>query len=82
MPDLSQLFATAQRLAAQGQAEQAVQAYREIVRAEPAHSAAHHNLGALLQGKGDLASARAHYEQAIRVAPTFAPTHSNLGNVL
>ncbi len=82
MSDLSQLFATALRLAAEGQAEQAVQAYREIVRAEPGHSAAHHNLGALLQGKGDLASARAHYEQAIRVAPTFAPTHNNLGNLL
>ena len=82
MADLSQLFANALRLAAEGQPERAEQAYREIVRTEPGHSAAHHNLGALLQGKGDLASARMHYEQAIRLAPAFAPTHNNLGNLL
>jgi protein O-GlcNAc transferase len=82
MTDLPQLFATALRLAAEGQTEQAAQTYREIVRAAPGHAVAHLNLGALLHDRGELASARAHYEQAIRVAPTFAPAHNNLGNLL
>jgi hypothetical protein len=38
MADLSQLFATAARLAAEGQTDQAMQTYREIVRAEPSHA--------------------------------------------
>lgn len=40
------------------------------------------NLGGLLQGKGELSSAKALYETALKFDPTFAIAHYNLGMTL
>jgi Tfp pilus assembly protein PilF/mono/diheme cytochrome c family protein len=43
---------------------------------------AHYNLGALLQGRGELAESTAHFAQAVRIRPEDATANNALGAVL
>jgi tetratricopeptide (TPR) repeat protein len=61
---------------------EALAAYGKALELEPAHAAAHLNLGRLLQAQGDLAAAEGHYRQALASAEHAALAAFNLGTVL
>ncbi|OGP29983.1 MAG: hypothetical protein A2038_13830 [Deltaproteobacteria bacterium GWA2_57_13] len=56
--------------------------FREAVRINPAHAAAHNNLGYALLLQGKLEEAIAHFRQALRIQPGFAEAHENLRRAL
>ena len=62
--------------------DQAAGLYRAVLERNPAHPAAHSNLGRLLHGVGDLDGAEAHYRSAVRLAPEESVYWYNLGVVL
>jgi serine/threonine protein kinase/tetratricopeptide (TPR) repeat protein len=62
--------------------EQAMGCYRTALALRPAASAAHVNLGLLLDKTNQLDEAMAEYRQAIDVEPKNARAHENLGNAL
>ncbi len=53
--------------------------WRDTIKKNPGSFLAHTNLGALLQGEGNLEEARQHYEQALRFKPDYSLAHANLG---
>ncbi|WP_158305457.1 tetratricopeptide repeat protein [Opitutus terrae] len=59
--------------------EEAIAAYREVLRLKPDHPDAHHGLGLELARLGDKAQAMAEYERAIELRPTYAEAHHRLG---
>jgi len=66
----------------QGRPEEAVEHYREVLRARPTLATAHVNLGTALQQQGDLVGARASYRRALELDPETANAWSNLGVLL
>lgn len=60
----------------------AVAAYNKVLELEPAHAAAHINLGTLYYNRQDFDRAECHYRQAIDVDPRYALAYFDLGNVL
>jgi tetratricopeptide (TPR) repeat protein len=56
--------------------------YRAALAIRPDSPAVHGNLGAMLQGKGDLKRAMACYQKALQLDPKYAIAHDNLGTVL
>ena len=66
----------------QGSYTEAVAAYQEAIRLNPAQTIPHDNLGNALLHLKRLGEAEAAYREAIRLNPGHAPAHNNLGNIL
>jgi tetratricopeptide (TPR) repeat protein len=81
-PDLSRLFAEAQRGYQQGQLERAEQVCREILASDPQDSDAVHQLGAAAIRAGRLEQATELIRSAIALDPASAIYHGDLGAVL
>src|SRR6201986_5478511 len=60
----------------------AIAAYHHVLEIDPAHAAAHINLGTLYYNRQDFALAEKHYRQAIHSDPRYALAYFDLGNVL
>ncbi len=69
-------------LSEQGEADKAIDHYREAVALRPDYGEAHYNLGRLLVEKGQLNDAIAHYERAAAISPDDAAAQNNLGVTL
>ena len=65
-----------------GRLDDAVGAYRRLLKAAPKFAAAHHNLGVVFEGLGRFAEAAGSYRKALSLEPSAADTYSNLGNAL
>jgi len=61
---------------------EAISAYHKVLEIEPAHAAAHINLGTLYYNRQDFQLAERHYRQAIEADPRYALAYFDLGNVL
>ncbi len=61
---------------------EAIAVYQEVLQQEPAHAAAHINLGTLFYNRQDFPAAESHYRQAIAIDPRYALAYFDLGNVL
>ncbi len=66
----------------QGEADQAVEHYRQAVALRPDYAEAHYNLGRLLVERGQLNDAIVHYEKAAAINPADAEAQNNLGVTL
>jgi tetratricopeptide (TPR) repeat protein len=60
----------------------AIAAYHKVLEIEPAHAAAHINLGTLYYNRQDFGLAEKHYRLAIESDPRYALGYFDLGNVL
>ena len=65
-----------------GTQAEAISAYHKVLEIEPAHAAAHINLGTLYYNRQDFPLAEKHYRQAIEADPRYALAYFDLGNVL
>ncbi len=61
---------------------EAIAAYMKVLELDPAHAAAHINLGTVYYNRGNFKRAEFHYLQAIEVDPRYALAYFDLGNVL
>lgn len=61
---------------------EAIAAYQKTLELEPAHAAAHINLGTLYYNRRDYPSAEKHYRKAIEADPRYALAYFDLANVL
>jgi tetratricopeptide (TPR) repeat protein len=62
--------------------DDAIAAYMKVLEIEPAHAAAHINLGTVFYNRGEFDQAEFHYRKAIEVDPRYALAYFDLGNVL
>jgi tetratricopeptide (TPR) repeat protein len=69
-------------LSQEGEADQAMDHYRQAVVLRPDYAEAHYNLGRLLVEHGQLTDAIAHYERAAAINPADAEAQNNLGVTL
>jgi tetratricopeptide (TPR) repeat protein len=60
----------------------AIAAYQKVLELEPAHAAAHINLGTLFYNRQDFKLAEKHYRSALESDPRYALAYFDLGNVL
>jgi tetratricopeptide (TPR) repeat protein len=61
---------------------EALAAYQKVLEYQPAHAAAHINLGTLYYNRQDFALAEKHYRAALQADPRYALAYFDLGNVL
>jgi len=61
---------------------EAIAAYHQVLEIQPAHAAAHINLGTLYYNRQDFVLAERHYRQAIEADPRYSLAYFDLGNVL
>ena len=61
---------------------EAIAAYHQVLEIQPAHAAAHINLGTLYYNRQDFTLAEKHYRQAIEADPRYSLAYFDLGNVL
>ena len=61
---------------------EALAAYHKALEFQPAHAAAHINLGTLYYNRQDFALAEKHYRAALEADPRYALAYFDLGNVL
>jgi len=61
---------------------EAIAAYHRVLELDPAHAAAHINLGTLYYNRQEFGLAESHYRQAIETDPRYALAYFDLGNVL
>jgi tetratricopeptide (TPR) repeat protein len=81
--DITDLFAQGVALEEDpGRHLEAMAIYEYVLLQEPAHAAAHINLGTILYNRQDFAGAEQHYRQAIAADPRYALAYFDLGNVL
>jgi tetratricopeptide (TPR) repeat protein len=62
--------------------DEAIEVYLRVVEMEPAHAAAHINLGTLYYNRQNFAAAEKHYRLAVQADPRYALAYFDLGNVL
>jgi tetratricopeptide (TPR) repeat protein len=62
--------------------DEAIATYLRVIELEPAHAAAHINLGTLYYNQQDFVAAEKHYRKAVEVDPRYALAYFDLGNVL
>ena len=65
----------------QGQFQQAIACFHEVLRLQPTFTAGHINLGNALAAQGDLNGAAANYQSALRLNPKEPALYNNLGNL-
>ncbi len=68
--------------ARQGKLDQAIDAYRQALKARPDDHEVHNELGIVLARLRRFAEAEASYRAALRLRPDSADAHNNLGNAL
>ena len=61
---------------------EAIAVYEKVVELDPAHAAAHINLGTIYYNRQEYTRAEKHYRKAIEVDPRYALAYFDLGNVL
>ncbi|HXJ80523.1 MAG TPA: tetratricopeptide repeat protein [Candidatus Methylomirabilis sp.] len=66
----------------QGNTDEAIALFQELVTARPGDPKAYNNLGAALFFKGDLDAAIEHFRRALQVDPSFAEARRNLDKAL
>ena len=66
----------------QGQSDEAIRQYREVLRLKPDYARAYVNLGLALGNQGQTSEAVSSYQEAIRLEPNNAFAHNNLGIAL
>ena len=82
-PDVSELFARGIALEEDPSNQlEAISAYENVLEMDPAHAAAHINLGTLYYNRQDYRQAEEHYRAAIDIDPRYALAYFDLGNVL
>jgi tetratricopeptide (TPR) repeat protein len=69
-------------LSEQGEADQAIDHYRQAIALRPDYAEAHYNLARLLVDLGQLNDAVVHYERATAINPADAEAQNNLGVTL
>ena len=69
-------------LSEKGEADKAIDHYRQAVALRPDYAEAHYNLGRLLVEHGQLSDAIVHYEKAAAINPADAEAQNNLGVTL
>ena len=62
--------------------DNAIAAYAEALRANPAAFEAHNNIAIAFANRGDLAQATAHFREAARLSPQQPEIHSELAEIL
>ncbi len=62
--------------------DEAIAVYLRVVELEPAHAAAHINLGTLYYHRQNFVAAETHYRLAVKADPRYALAYFDLGNVL
>ncbi|MFB3815648.1 MAG: tetratricopeptide repeat protein [Terriglobales bacterium] len=65
-----------------GAQPEAIECYRKVLALEPAHAAAHINLGTIFYNRREFGLAEKHYCAAVAIDPRYALAHFDLGNVL
>jgi tetratricopeptide (TPR) repeat protein len=61
---------------------EAISSYAKVLELEPAHAAAHINMGTLFYNRQDYRMAEHHYRKAVEADPRYALAYFDLGNVL
>lgn len=77
-----ELFSSATESARAGRLEEAIAAFRELLRRDPDNVAGHNNLACCLKRQGDSASALAEFEKAVAANPGKAALQVNLARAL
>jgi tetratricopeptide (TPR) repeat protein len=77
-PSASAHFNLGTALTVAGRLEEAVNAFRESLRLNPAYAAAHNNLGSVLAAQGNVADAIVHFRAAATADPMNVQAHRNL----
>ncbi len=77
--DMYKKFDHAAELGNQGQYDEAIAAWKELVAANPDDTRIHNNLGAALALKGRYVEAIPEYEKALELNPQYHAIHNNLG---
>ena len=80
-PQTSRFFWGA-ALARLGRPEEAVERYREAIRADPAHEMSFNAWGEVLEGQGRLELALEKYGEAVEIHPEYVQAHLNRARVL
>ncbi len=79
-PELFTNFGNA--LLSNGCPKEAIEAFRNAIRINPAFALAHNNLGNALQATGKADEAITAFQQAVKLSPNYAQAHYNLANAL
>jgi protein O-mannosyl-transferase len=81
-PEYLYLFNLANAYADVGKPSEAMAQYQQALRLDPNASAAHHNLGLVLQGQGRNQEAMAEFRAALQLQPDYESAEHNLANRL
>ena len=65
-----------------GRDQEAVEAFRQAIHANPAYAEAHNNLGVLLQRQGQISEALEEFKKALESRPDYRQARFNLGRIL
>ncbi len=80
--DAKHLLALGNHSIAQGDYDEAIDVFQDLIKLNPRHAIALNNLGAALFKVGRYKEAEGCFQQAIKVTADYADPHSNLGNLL
>jgi tetratricopeptide (TPR) repeat protein len=80
--DAKRLLALGNKSIAQGDYDEAIAIFQDLIKLNPRHAIALNNLGSALFKVGRYKEAEACFYRAIKVKADFADPHSNLGNLL
>jgi tetratricopeptide (TPR) repeat protein len=80
--DAKRLLALGNKAIAQGDYDEAIAIFQDLIKLNPRHAVALNNLGSALFKVGRYKEAEACFYRAIKVKADYADPHSNLGNLL